>query len=102
MTPTVSGISQLDRPPRPHNARTEALNALELSYANLQGYNDPTQSTSVRTGVNKIVTRFGLLRFSGLLTCFTEGLVGETGKGFRFFGMFSHGLGWQECRQGGH
>jgi hypothetical protein len=27
MKPTVSGISQLDAPPRPHNVRTEALNA---------------------------------------------------------------------------
>ena len=59
MKPTVSGISQLDGPPRPHNARTEALNALESRYVNPQGYADPTQSTYVRTGVNKIVTRFG-------------------------------------------
>jgi hypothetical protein len=58
MEPTVSGISQLDEPPRPHNTRTEAPNAFEPRPANPQGYADPTPSTSIRTGVNNLMTRF--------------------------------------------
>jgi hypothetical protein len=59
MKPTVSGISQLDEHPGLHSAQEEALDALEARDANPRGYADPTQSTYVRTGVNKIMTRFG-------------------------------------------
>src|SRR5215475_8987370 len=58
MKPTVSGISQLDAPPGLHSVQEEAVNTSEPRYANRQGYNDPIQSAYVRTGVNKIMTRF--------------------------------------------
>jgi hypothetical protein len=58
MKPTVSGIFRLDEPPRPHHTQEEALDATESTYANLWGYAHPTQSTSPRTGVNKMLTRF--------------------------------------------
>jgi hypothetical protein len=58
MKPTLSGISQLDAPPGLHRAQEEALDASEPRYANPRGYADPIQSAYVRTGVNKIMTRF--------------------------------------------
>jgi hypothetical protein len=58
MKPTVSGIYQLDAPPGPHSAQEEAPDASASRDANPRGYADPTQSTKVRTGVNKILTRF--------------------------------------------
>jgi Pentapeptide repeats (8 copies) len=60
MKPTLSDISQLDAPPGLHSAQEEALDASEPRYANPRGYADPIQSASVRTGVNKIMTRFAL------------------------------------------
>jgi hypothetical protein len=38
--------------------RTEAPNAFKSRLAKPQGDADPTQSTSVRTGVNNMMTRF--------------------------------------------
>src|SRR5215831_18939170 len=58
MKPTVSGISQLDAPPGLHGAQEEALDASEPRYAKPRGYADSIQSAYVRTGVNKIMTRF--------------------------------------------
>jgi hypothetical protein len=58
MKPTVSGTSQLGAPPRLHSAQEEALDTSEPRYANPRGYANPIQSAYVRTGVNKIMTRF--------------------------------------------
>jgi len=59
MKPTVSGISQLNAPPGLHSTQEEALDTSEPRYANPRGYADPIQSAYIRTGVNKIMTRFG-------------------------------------------
>ena len=68
MKPTVSGISQLGAPPRLHSAQEEALDMSEPRYANPRGYANPIQSAYVRTGVNKIVTRF-VTSAGGLAAC---------------------------------
>jgi hypothetical protein len=66
MTPTVSGLSQLDEPPGPHHAEKEAPNASESQYANPRDYANLTQSTSLRIGVNKTMTRFGVVPCNAL------------------------------------
>ena len=65
MQPTVSGISQLDEPLGPHRAQEEALDASEPRDANPWGYADPIQSTYVRTGGNKMMTRLAHVRREG-------------------------------------
>jgi hypothetical protein len=67
MKPTVSGMSQLDMPPGLHSAQKEALDTSEPRYANPRGYADPIQSAYVRTGVNKIMTRFVWMAVIGVL-----------------------------------
>jgi hypothetical protein len=59
MEPTVSGISQLDAPPRLPSAQEEALDTSEPGDANPRRYANPIQPACVRTGVDKIMTRFG-------------------------------------------
>jgi len=56
---TLPGIHQLDKPPGPHRAADEALDARESRYANPKGYMDSTRSASFPTDVNNVLTRFG-------------------------------------------
>jgi hypothetical protein len=75
MKPTVSGISQLDVPPGLHSVQEEVLDTSEPRYADPRGYADPIQSAYVRTGVNKIMTRFAVGQGDTTPTRATQGLA---------------------------
>src|SRR5688500_7555903 len=55
------GISPLDERPEPHRAQEKTLDVSESRRTNPQVYADQIQSTDIRTGVNKTMTRFGLI-----------------------------------------